>query len=312
MSSTKDKELYHSPVEKEYYQLANQENFTKTVFKVPYNYNFKENQEKLQEYYGLIFGIGHDGNINISELPPHIESLHFLDNKFNGNLDNLALKNLTHLSFYRKAIFDKKLDYLPETLTHLELPENYFHNIDNLPQSLKYLMVYNEYNFDNLPFSLEKLIIKKPIIKKIVNIMCPNLKSLTLETSRCEIEHIPETLEYINITNYHRKSINSRLEYYPEYFPINLKFLSLDFFFFRELKHKIYRFDPFVIKDSHDTDITCYHTNLKMLILDKCKFDQVMKHEDLPFVKVDMKFTVFNYYDDADAEIIYFFQTSKW
>ena len=110
--ASSDIELYHSPIEKEYYILHNEENFNdkqdKKVKTISSNYNLLENKDELANYQGLLFK-DHNGIIDISQIPSHIECIQFLNTmKFNKKLDNLPTTNLTHLIFGRGDTFNQK------------------------------------------------------------------------------------------------------------------------------------------------------------------------------------------------------------
>ena len=71
-------------------------------------------------------------NKPVSNLPETLEMLIF-DKEFNQSLDNLPT-NLIFLSLFNSTRFNYNLDYLPEGLETLILPEYYYTNpIDNLP-----------------------------------------------------------------------------------------------------------------------------------------------------------------------------------
>jgi hypothetical protein len=319
-SNISDIELYHSPIEKEYYLYKNEENFNdkqnKKVKTISSNYNLLENKDELVNYQGLLFK-DCNGSIDISQIPTHIECIQFLNTwTFNKSLDNLLTNNLTHLIFGKNDTFNQKLENLPDTLHHLELPAKYTHNIDNLPGNLKYLHLHNEYNLDNLPPKLEKLFItkQKGIFKNPINITINSLISLTINTSNCTILHLPSNLKYLCISqDYNSEYVPERkIIYLPNYFPENLQYLKIYYFYFNDLKDKIYRFNPFTITNSYDQEITFYHTNLNMLVLHRMKYDQVIKHDDLPFIKQDMSFVVKYYEDNGDTDVTYYFRDSKW
>jgi hypothetical protein len=91
-------------------------------------------------------------NKSVSNIPETLETL-ILSGEFNHPLDNLPT-NLIYLSLANCLKFDYNLDYLPEGLETLVLPENYYHRpIDNLPIGTKVLnLSQHQSNNNNLVF----------------------------------------------------------------------------------------------------------------------------------------------------------------
>lgn len=80
-----------------------------------------------------------------------------------GHYFNLLLKNLPATITYLEVQcnFNKPVDTLPQTLTHLKLHSSQFNQpVDKLPLNLKYLSIYSEefdQNVNNLPSNLRYL-----------------------------------------------------------------------------------------------------------------------------------------------------------
>lgn len=108
---------------------------------------FNKSVDLLSETKLKFIEFGSKFNKSISNLPETLETL-ILSSEFNQPLDNLPI-NLIYLSLYDCLKFDYNLDYLPEGLKTLILPENYYYKpINNLPIGTKVLNL-SQYQSNN-------------------------------------------------------------------------------------------------------------------------------------------------------------------
>jgi hypothetical protein len=91
---------------------------------------------KLKE---LVFGVKF--NQDVSNLPPNLTKLIFGTN-FNQDVSNLP--PIKFICFGAK--FDNTLDYLPCSITHLELNVQVLNKSENLPLNIKYLIIDEQPN----------------------------------------------------------------------------------------------------------------------------------------------------------------------
>lgn len=156
-------------------------------------------------------------NVELIKLPNNIEEIIISEPNFNSPLSNLS-SNLKILKFEndlnKKFKFSQPLNNLPLSLEELRLCEKITHSVDNLPENLKILELYdnsnNDHHLNNLPIGLEELIIHNFDFEKINNLP-PNLKILKI----------------LDINNYNKNKIifnlSSKLE---KLFTTNIKIIS--------------------------------------------------------------------------------------
>lgn len=101
-------------------------------------------------------------NINEENNIPYIVKdnemtfLHF----FNDSIDKIKIsKKIKEIKFDFDSKFNNLIDNLPDHITKLELPKNFFQPINKLPSNLIELDLGNDFNhpINNLPSSIEKL-----------------------------------------------------------------------------------------------------------------------------------------------------------
>lgn len=121
-----------------------------------------------------ILKIPNNWNFPLNNLPCGLKKL-FLGEKFNQLLDFLP-ESLTHLEFFKFNEYSQPLNNLPRGLEYLDLGycNNYIYPIQNLPNSIKYLKI-GKFNLEikNFPDCLEKLVIGSSVyfnLKKKYNL----------------------------------------------------------------------------------------------------------------------------------------------
>jgi hypothetical protein len=167
---------------------------------------------------------------------PNIESIYaVLENDYiliESNTYNYADDNniIELLKKYKKLQtgnnFNKPVDFIPDSVTHINFGTNFDQELNNLPSSLKYLefsnfniVNYNKFNqkLDNLPYGLEtlKFVLNNRFNQLLVNlpptlirldIYCTFLKNIDTI-----INSLPDSIEYLKIhfTNYNEKYTES-------------------------------------------------------------------------------------------------------
>lgn len=126
--------------------------------------------------------LGYKYNGKISNLPKSLKNL-CLDIGNEKKIDDIEfLSNLTHLKILDMN-YDEKIEKFPHSLTHLELPQFYNYELDNLPPNLTNLTFNDLGIYDkpltNLPNSLTHLILPYDYhIEK--NLLPPNIKFLKM------------------------------------------------------------------------------------------------------------------------------------
>jgi hypothetical protein len=148
--------------------------------------------------------------LNISN---EIEKIVFVKySYFNKKLDNLPQK-ITHLVFGR--MFNKKVDNLPKNLTHLTFEFCFNKKVDNLPKNLTHIIFGVDFNqnIDKLYKNLKYLQIDWYFQNEIM--LSKNLKELSLTCNNYLIDNIPEHIEkiYIYFSDYDDK--NRKVENLP-------------------------------------------------------------------------------------------------
>jgi hypothetical protein len=120
----------------------------------------------LKEYYDdktKTLKIPYDYDEELKNIPIETTEIIFLDleayknfSKYNKPIDNLPL-SLTHLNLGH--FFNQPVNNLPTKLTHLTFGKNFNHYVDNLPLSLTHLTFGEKFNkkVDKLPLSLTHL-----------------------------------------------------------------------------------------------------------------------------------------------------------
>lgn len=120
-------------------------------------------------------------NKSVDLLPSHIKSIVFGSN-FNQPVQNLptALKELVFGNNFNQEVnnlpqklfklifgnnFNKPVQNLPTQIKILSFGSNFNQSLDYLPCSITHLEIKSNINIDNLPASLKYLIITRPIIK---------------------------------------------------------------------------------------------------------------------------------------------------
>ncbi len=123
---------------------------------------------------------------------------------------------------YNKLVF-------PEWIKNLVI-ERYKHELDNLPNNLKYLRVHSKLNkkitkLDHLPINLEKLSLMEDMMGESnfnLDYLPENLKYLHImgEMVECKLDNLPNNLQHLKLFLY---DTDVRLESLPQ----NLKTLEL-------------------------------------------------------------------------------------
>lgn len=154
--------------------------------------------------------LGNKFNRSINSLPENLESL-TIQGVFNHSLDNLPC-NLKKLSI-SDGDFDQPLDYLPSSITELELGQSiikYRETFTMLPPSLKILSIYSyEINkpICDLPENLEILNLGPRMFNQIFNRDYYSTNESTL------IINLPKNLKKITLYNF---NIEDTLKFIPK------------------------------------------------------------------------------------------------
>lgn len=106
---------------------------------------------------GICFGLNSTFNKPLDYLPETVAYIG-LGRDFNHSLANLP-HNLKRLEFSIYSEFDKSLDLLPNSVEEIKLSDNYNTKINKFPSNLKVLKLGKKYNheLDNLPEGMEEL-----------------------------------------------------------------------------------------------------------------------------------------------------------
>lgn len=171
----------------------------------------------------LIYGISNDGYVILG------------DSNYNYANDN----NITDLMIKYKKVqiddaFDVPIDFLPNGITHLNIGESFNQSIDNLPITLKSLIIskfrnvgYVKFNqpLDNLPYGLEYLYIDFTyVFDQSLRNLPATLKHFELRnknyTKNIDVNSFPDSIETIKIKRVNYDIIN-RL-------PANLKTFNMN------------------------------------------------------------------------------------
>ena len=172
----------------------------------------------------LIYGISSDGYVILG------------DSNYNYANDN----NITDLMIKFKKVqiddaFDVPIDFLPNGITHLNIGESFNQSIDNLPITLKSLIIskfrnvgYVKFNqpLDNLPYGLEYLYIDFTyVFDQSLRNLPATLKHFELRnknyTKNIDVNSFPDSIETIKIKRLNYDIIN-RL-------PANLKTFNMNY-----------------------------------------------------------------------------------
>ena len=149
----------------DYYEL----NFVEII----QNHN-ETNETKIDEiYFGKYF------NQDISLLPQYITKIFFDEHSHFNKQINFLPNSLTHLQL--GDYFNQQIDNLPYKLTHLKLGDFFNQPLDNLPEELTHLELDCSwfYSIDNLPDSLTHLKLGH-FFNQWINRLPKNLIELTL------------------------------------------------------------------------------------------------------------------------------------
>jgi hypothetical protein len=114
--------------------------------------------------------------------------------EFPSNISN----EIEKIVFHKYSLFNKKLDNLPQRITHLTFGKYFNQKIDKLPKNLKYLKI--GWYFQNeiiLPKNLKYLEIGWCFKNEII--LPKTLKELSLTCNNNLINNIPEHIEKIYI-----------------------------------------------------------------------------------------------------------------
>ena len=93
--------------------------------------------------------VGEAFNQPLNNLPHTIDTLTLACNNFTNSLNNLPCE-LKHLNLTYCTNFNQNLDYLPSSLEYLSLPKGYTHHLQNLPNNIKRLDIYDYPYLDEL------------------------------------------------------------------------------------------------------------------------------------------------------------------
>lgn len=152
----------------------------------------------------------------INKLPKNL--IHFLVGldsftKYNRNLKNNTLPlSLTYMKFCFESLFSHSVDFLPDTLTHLELPSNYSQPVNRLPKSLTHLklpLIFNE-PLTFLPDTLTCLVFYYgSVFSQSLDNLPQTLKKIVLPTNfPSNISTLHEHIEFIEIFSSKRTDDN--------------------------------------------------------------------------------------------------------
>ena len=144
-------------------------------------------------------------NEELKEIPKGTQIIIFKENyekqecsKFNKNINNLP-DSITHLTLGFK--FNRNIDKLPNSITHLILGESFNKDVDKLPNSITHLVfggLFNK-NINNLPNSIMHLTLGYYFNHKIDNLPT-SIISLTIGHDFDKIsDNLPVTLKEIKV-----------------------------------------------------------------------------------------------------------------
>ncbi len=184
-----DKITLYSDFEEEFEEIVEKDKLKKIYTSVFFNKPFDkikipEGIEKLR--------LGNGYNQSINNLPSSITSI-FIGKKFDNSIDNLP-GNVKKIVFMQSGLFNKPIDYLPQGLEYLVLPNSFNYPLNNLPNSLKILELGDNFDkeLNNLPDSIEKLVLSNNYEK--------------------EIKRFPKSLRILVISNNYRYSLPNSIE----------------------------------------------------------------------------------------------------
>lgn len=128
--------------------------------------------------------LSHNFNKGLDHLPLTLKSL-TISFYFDLNLDLRYLSNLTNLDMSSNRVFNRTLDYLPDSLMYLATSSAFNQRIDLLPPNLSHLILGYSFNqrVDHLPVNLLHLTFGAKFNKPIERLP-PNLKTLTFDQIR--------------------------------------------------------------------------------------------------------------------------------
>jgi hypothetical protein len=185
----------------------------------------------LEEYYNVeekTLTIDYLFNGELNNLPPDVKIILFKENflkredsKFNKSLDFLP-NSVTHLTL--GAEFNQSVDLLPNSITHLIFKRKFNQLVDCLPNSLKHLSLGNYFNqlVDCLPNSLTHLTLGAKFNQSVDNLP-KNLTHLNFYGIgfNQSLDTLPSTL--IELGFYSRSKIKN-------YIPFNVPNIQIYFF----------------------------------------------------------------------------------
>ena len=122
---------------------------------------------------------GTDFNQNIFLIPNYIKKI--MINTILKKKKKSLRSSINYLFFNERIEFNKPIDHLPVSLTHLTLGENFNQPIDHLPESLTHLILGKKFNqpIDNLPIGLIDLEFHfYSIFNQPLNNLPPNISRL--------------------------------------------------------------------------------------------------------------------------------------
>jgi len=158
-------------------------------------------------------------NQNISQLPSHIEEIHFCDGDTEISHFSIYNKPIDYLQFGIKRLylsyeFNQKLVNLPESLEYLEIKGKFNQSLDHLPNSIKEIHfgqlfggdgdpVFNDFNrpINHLPDELEIFELNSMCFNHPLDNLPKKLKKLKLNLYeyKYNLDNLPENLEELEI-----------------------------------------------------------------------------------------------------------------
>ncbi len=217
------------------------------VLKIKNKFNFDKYQidssiEKL-----IIDG---DEIKNIHKIPPHIKDvviknyskpINFLNYGVKSlELLNWSSHNLRHNNVYA---YPHKLDNLSDSLETLIIHPSLEFELENLPNSLKYLKLLKyDKNVDNLPSGLKYLILNDYFNQPVDNLPSSLVYLETGMKFNQPVDNLPSNLKYLSLGYEFKKSINN-LPVELESLILRCSKLSIDFANLPKLKNLKVKYD---------------------------------------------------------------------
>jgi len=200
-------------------------------------YYFNEDLSNIGEYIETIIFQGNEFNVDMSKLPKGLKEIKIMSDKIISKIENINIElkkiciqsenfnselKLTNTKITSIIInsrkFNKNLLHLPLGLKELELYGSYNCSLNNLPSCLEYLKISSDIfnqTLDNLPRSLKTLILDNmDNFNHPLNNLPHGIETLKLNFGyflrtystnniyKYSMENLPSSIKYLSLSNY--------------------------------------------------------------------------------------------------------------